>query len=167
MSLSQPVLKHFPQQFYAAVRVKKAIPFGSIVTPSWREAREWLVKQGVTDLKAPFIRYLTTDMSRELDMELGYTTPSLLQGDGRIHTGLIPAGLYAFTVYTGTVRGKGLMKATGALLDWLDKNGHRLASRKIDQEVWWQARYEFYVTDPALEPDMHKWQTELRFMVTE
>jgi hypothetical protein len=31
----------------------------------------------------------------------------------------------------------------------------------------WDARIEFYITDPAVEPDPKKWKTELAFLVAE
>jgi hypothetical protein len=60
-----------------------------------------------------------------------------------------------------------LMAATSALLDWAD--GRELAwdVSQTDAGEKWGCRLEFYLTDPAEQPDTSKWQTELAFRLAD
>lgn len=165
--ISKPQIVQRAEQPYAAIRVQVPIPFGSYLRPLWAEVSTWLAGQSSTQHGPPHIRYLTTDMSRKLDIEVGFHTPTLLTGNQRVFTGVFPAGAYAVAIYTGTVRGKGLMRATGEFLDWAKENAIPWQTRLVDGAEWWDARIENYLTDPDIEPDLKKWQTELAFKVAE
>src|SRR5512147_2338247 len=108
--ITQPKIDLRGEQPYAAVRMQVAITFGDLITSAMGEVAAWLAGKGLTPSGEPFIRYLTTDMSRKLDLEVGWPTSSLVTGDQRITTGTIPAGRYAVTVYTGAY--DGLVQAT-------------------------------------------------------
>jgi effector-binding domain-containing protein len=152
---------------FAAIRTQVAIPFGKVLPELWGEVHTWLAGQGITPSGAPFIRYLTTDMSTKLDLEVGWPVASAPEGNRRISTGVLPAGRYAVLTYTGTYKGKGLFHATVALLDWAKENHIVWKKSIVDNVEWWASRVEFYITDPETEPDSKKWQTELAFMVSD
>jgi effector-binding domain-containing protein len=158
-------LEHRAAQPYAAVRLKVPIPFGKTLGPAWGEVGAWLSRQGIQPAGAPFIRYLTTDMSTELDLEVGLPVAAAASSEGAITAGVLPAGKYAVLMYAGPYKGKGLFKATVALLEWARQNGLTWKTRTIDQVEWWEGRLEWYLTDPEAEPDPKKWQTELAFLV--
>jgi len=61
----------------------------------WKEVFAWLATKGIAPAGAPFIRYLTTDMARKLDLEVGVPVAAAVPGDGRISAGVFPAGPYA------------------------------------------------------------------------
>jgi effector-binding domain-containing protein len=109
--------------------------------------------------------YLTTDMSKKLDIEVGVPVANAVSGDDRITAGVFPAGQYATFLYTGPYKGKGLFKATVALLEWAKENNIVWQTSTLDHVEWWGGRIEFYLTDPEEEPDSKKWQTELAFLV--
>jgi effector-binding domain-containing protein len=163
--LSQPKIVLRGEQPYAAVRLQVAIPFGDVIPSSFDGVTAWLSGKGLAPSGAPFIRYLTTDMSRKLDIEIGWPTASLVTGDRRITTGTIPAGRYAVALYTGAY--DGLVDATAAFLKWAEENQVTWKKSTVDGVEWWDARLEHYLTDPAEEPDPQKWQTELAFLVAD
>jgi effector-binding domain-containing protein len=165
--MTKPKLEHRKEQHYVAIRAQVAIPFGKVLGPAWDEVNAWLKSKSLISSGAPFIRYLTTDMSKKLDIEVGVPVAAAVSGNDRISTGVFPAGRYATLVYTGSYNGKGLLKATVALLEWAKENNIVWQTSKIDNVEWWGARIEFYLTDPNSEPDPQKWQTELAFLVAE
>jgi hypothetical protein len=56
-----------------------------------------------------------------------------------------------------------LADATAALLDWAAEQGLTWDVRETEGGQRWGARLEIYETDPAQEPDMNQWVTELAF----
>ena len=162
--ITEPELEHREPQPYVAIGARVPIPFATRLPPLWKDSRDWLSGQGLAPSGPPFIRYLTTDMSKKLDIEVGWPVAAAVSGEGRIVSGVFPAGLYAVLTYTGTYRGTGLVKATAALLAWAD--AHHVAWQKTtsDPVECWDARIEYYLSDPDKEPDPKKWQTELAFL---
>ena len=160
-------LEYRDAQPYAAIRLQAAIPFSKFLAPAWGEVRAWLESIGISPCGAPFIRYLTTDMSARLDLEVGFPVAAALPHNGHISTGVIPAGKYAVMMYTGPYKGKGLFKATVALLEWAQENHIAWKKSTRDRLEWWEGRLEWYLTDPDQEPDSKKWQTELAFLVND
>jgi len=163
--LTKPKLEERPGQPYAAIRMAVPIPFGKYLQPAWGEVNQWLAGQGV-DLTGPaIIRYLTTDMSTKLDIEVGFAIDQPLPGDERVVVDILPAGRYATLLYTGSYKGKGIYKATVALLDWAQENQIVWNTSVKNGVEWWNGRTEFYLTDPDRESDPKKFQTELAFLV--
>lgn len=163
--LGNPRIEHRPELRYAAIRTALAIPFGSKIQPLWNEVRQWLEEQGIISPKIALIRYLTTDMSQKLDMDIGYVVDREISGDERIRVDRLPAGDYATLLYTGPYRGKGVYKANVALLEWAKENNIHWSTSRKDGVEWWNGRVEFYLTDPDKEKDTKKYQTELAFLV--
>jgi effector-binding domain-containing protein len=136
---------------------------GAVLPPLIGEVFTFLQRQGVPPAGAPFFRYLVVDMDKQLDMEVGWPIASTMSGNGRISAGVIPAGRYATLVHTG--HPDELMGVTAALFAWGQQNG--IVWQKSADGQTWGARLEFYLTDPAVEPDMRKWQTELAFLAAD
>jgi effector-binding domain-containing protein len=165
--ITQPKIEQRKEQVYAAIRTAVPIPFGKFLQPLWTEVDLWLRSNGIpiTSSGPAIIRYLTTDMSKKLDIEVGFTINKAMPGSDRIIVDVLPAGQYATLLYTGPVKGKGIYKATVALLDWAKANHITWDTSIMDAVEWWNGRVEFYLTDPAKEPDPKKYQTELAFLV--
>jgi effector-binding domain-containing protein len=164
--ISTPRVERRPEQPYAAIRTAVPIPFGPYLPPLWDKVRDWLTQKGVSPGPA-MIRYLTTDMTKELNIEAGYALDSTLQGDDNITASVLPAGRYGILLYTGPYEGDGLIKATAALLDWAKENDLIWKTSVMDGVEWWAARLELYLTDPAKEPDPEKWQVKLAFLASD
>jgi effector-binding domain-containing protein len=165
--ITEPKIEVRGERYFVVIRIQAAVPFGKLVPPLHREVRTWLARKGLAPCGSPIIRYLTTDMSRKLDLELGWPVAAPVEGDGRVKAVVLPAGRYAVLTYTGSVKGKGLYDATVALLAWAEKKHITWKKTTIDGVEWWDARYEDYLTDPAEETDPKKWETELVFLTAE
>jgi effector-binding domain-containing protein len=154
--LSEPKLEQRAAQPYAAIRAAVPIPFGKYLPSLWDEVDHWLDKNGIHTHGPAIIRYLTTDMSKKLDMDVGFAIDQAIPGDKRILVDELPAGEYATLVYTGPYKGKGIFKATVTLLDWAAE--HHIAWDVSTQNnvEWWNGRVEWYLSNPQQESDPKK-----------
>ena len=165
--ITEPKIERRKKQHYAAIRMAVPIPFGKYLQPAWDEVYNWMKNHEIQPSGPAIIRYLTTDMSNELDIDVGFTVDKAVKGNGRITGDFLPAGKYATLIYTGPYKGKGIFKATVALLAWAKENKVKWNITKKKGVEGWNGRAEFYYSDPALEKDPSKFQTELAFLVTD
>ena len=115
--LSKPSQEERQEQPYVAIRTAVPIPFGKYLQPLWDEVNAWLKTQAIASPGAAMIRYLTTDMSKKLDIDVGFAIGGRRPGNGHIIEDVLPAGQYATLLNTGHYRGKGIYQATVALVD--------------------------------------------------
>jgi len=162
--ITEPKIERHKKQYYVAIRMAVPIPFGKYLQPAWSEVHHWLEKKGIPSGPA-IIRYLTTDMSKELDIDVGFTVDKAIKGDARITADFLPAGSYATLLYTGPYKGKGIYKANVAIIEWAKENKIKWSVTKKKGVKWWDGRSELYFSDPAIEKDPKKFKTELAFMV--
>jgi effector-binding domain-containing protein len=163
--ITEPKLERRKKQHYVAIRMAVPIPFGKYLQPAWDEVYDWLKGKEIKPSGPAIIRYLTTDMSKELDIDVGFTLDKAVKGNDRIVADFLPAGRYATLMYTGPYKGKGIFKATVALLEWAKKNKIKWNTSKKNGVEWWNGRTEFYFSDPATEKDPKKFKAELAFLV--
>jgi effector-binding domain-containing protein len=161
---SKPKIEHRQAHPYAAVRMAVPIPFGKFLQPAWTKVHDWVRRQGLTPGPA-IIRYLTTDMSTKLDIEVGFVLDREIPGGEGVLTDVLPAGQYATILYTGSYRGKGVYKANVALIEWAQQEGVVWKTSEKDGKEWWASRVEWYLSDPDVVTDPKKLETELTFMV--
>jgi effector-binding domain-containing protein len=156
--ISEPKVEQRAEQRYMGIRTQ--VPhtkFPEIIPQCLGELFAWLGARGVPPAGAPFMRYYVIDMAGNMDVELGVPIAAAMPGEGRIASGAIPAGRYASLVYTG-LNG---IPGNAALIGWAEDNN-------IQWDRWgdpngdaFRARVEYYLTDPAEEPDPQKWETEV------
>jgi len=160
MKLTQPQLADRPAQHYMGVRVQVPMKQMSkgVIPQSFGEVFEWLEQQGVVPTGAPFVRYHVIDMSGVMDIEMGWPVADPLSGNDRIQPGVLPAGRYAFLIYTGIRNG---IKGNGALLDWGAEHGLIWDRWEDEKGDAFGGRYETSLTNPDDEPDQAKWETEV------
>jgi DNA gyrase inhibitor GyrI len=130
------------------------------VADSFPNVFGWLAERGVEPADAPFFRYHVIDMDGESEVEAGVPVPpnsAIPASDEDVTAGTLPAGRYVVTTHVG--HPDELARVTGELLAWAKEQGEEFDER----DDHWVSRLEFYRTDPAVEPDMTKWQTELAF----
>jgi len=163
--ITEPQIEHRQEQLYAAIRTAVPIPFGSLLPPLWKEVNEWLKKKGIVFTGPALIRYLTTDMSKKLDVDVGYALEQPLTGDGRVIVDSLPEGEYATLLYIGPYKGKGVYKANVSLIDWAKENHVVWNTAVRDHSEWWNGRVEYYLSDPDREEDPKKYRAELAFLV--
>jgi effector-binding domain-containing protein len=125
----------------------------------------WLGARGIAPAGPPFFRYLVIDMERQLLVEVGVPVASAVEDDGEIRGGTLPAGRFAVMTHTGAP--DTLMAPTAALLDWAEAQGLAWDVSQTDAGEEWGCRLENYLTDPAEQPDLSKWQTELAFRLAD
>jgi effector-binding domain-containing protein len=125
----------------------------------------WLGAHGVAPAGPPFFRYHVIDMERQLLVEAGVPVASPVAGDGDIRGGTLPAGRFAVMAHTGAPAT--LMAATSALLGWAEHQGLAWDMSQTDEGERWGCRLEFYLTDPAVQPDTSTWQTQLAFRLAD
>lgn len=160
--LSIPEIVTRPDQPFAAIRIsleRKDIP--AKAPPLIGEVAGWLAAHGAAPVGAPFFSYLAMPEHGPMVMEVGFPTATRLEGDGRVQTGIIPAGRFATLVHTGPY--DGLYGANVALGQWLEKQGVAHPMPEAAAGAYDAALLEIYRTDPATEPDPQKWQTEVAF----
>ena len=110
-------------------------------------------------------RYNVGDMARELHMEVGVPVADVVEGDAEIVSGVLPAGRYATLTHVG--HPSELAGVTAALLGWAAREGLTWDKVKTPDGERWGCRLEWYKSDPAEEPDMTKWETELAFRLVD
>jgi effector-binding domain-containing protein len=125
----------------------------------------WLGARGIAPARPPFFRYHVIDMSRQLLVEAGVPVASAIDDEGDIKGGTLPSGRFAVMTHTGAP--ETLVAATAALLDWAEAQGLAWDMAPTDEGEKWGCRVEFYLTDPAEQPDMAKWQTQLAFRLAD
>jgi effector-binding domain-containing protein len=125
----------------------------------------WLGPRGVAPAGPPFFRYHVIDMERQLLVEAGVPVASPIQDDGEIRAGTLPAGRFASMTHTGAP--DTLAAATAELLDWAQAHGLDWDVSPTDAGQRWGCRLEFYLTNPAEQPDPGKWQTQLAFRLAD
>lgn len=125
----------------------------------------WLAARDLAPAGPPFFRFNVIDMERQLQMEAGVPVQAAIDGDDQVIAGVIPAGRYATVTYIG--HPENLVTATGQLLDWAAQRGLQWDMTVGDDGEHWGARLENYLTDPAEQPDMTKWETELAFRLAD
>ena len=160
--LAEPTVVQRPDQPYVAIRALVTMEtLGVVVPPLNKEVFGWLAARGAAATGAPFWKYNVIDMERQLEVEAGAPIAVAVPGDDRVLAGVIPGGRYATVRYTG--HPMGLYDATAALLEWAAGQGLAWDVTETEDGERWGARLEIYETDPAQEPDMDKWVTELAF----
>jgi effector-binding domain-containing protein len=125
----------------------------------------WLGSRGVAPTGPPFFRYHVVDMERELQVEVGIPVAAAIEDDGEIRAGTLPAGRFAVMTHTGAPNT--LAAPTAQLLEWGQAQGVEWDRSQTDAGEHWGCRLEFYLTDPADEPDLSQWQTQLAFRLAD
>lgn len=86
-----------------------------------------------------------------------------VSGDGRVKAGRVPAGSYATVVHVG--HPDRLEESLDRLEGWIEDRGLKVAQHTRNGEVVWDGRFEFYPTDPAVEPDPERWEIEVAYLL--
>lgn len=143
---------------YAAIPAEVSIPFGEAIGPLMGEAAGYLGASGVGAFGPAVFKYDVIDMPR-LEIELGFVTPGPVDGNGRVKSGLLPAGKYATVTYTGHY--DNVMDATATLIGWAKEKGIEWDSTSDAKGEHFVSRFEIYPNGPDDEPDPNKWITEI------
>ena len=121
----------------------------------------YLAEQGIAPVGAAFYNYRRINMSETLDVEAGVAVERTGIETDQVHFGTLPAGRFVQMRWHG--HPDRLEQVTGLLIGWV-----RLTEQPLDMEEkpdgdHFTCRLEIYESDPAEEPDMNQWVTELAF----
>jgi effector-binding domain-containing protein len=107
-----------------------------------------------------FFRLHVVDMAGLMDVEVGVTTPTALDGDDRVLPGALPAGRYASLTYVNHAR-----RANSTLVEWIRDTGLTPDRADTPEGDAFTCRYEAYLTDPRTERMKTKWLVRLDIRV--
>jgi effector-binding domain-containing protein len=157
MRIDTPVVTERPAQPYMGIQRTVTMTTIADIAGRLPFILGWLTAKGVPPSGAPFFKYNEIDMEKDLTIAVGVPVESALEPDGEIFAGEVPAGRYVTVSHTG--HPDELLEVTRQMLDWAGEQGLEF-DRDGDS---WVSRLEIYKTDPAVEPDMSSWETELAF----
>lgn len=156
---------HRDEQPYAAIRRSITMDTFGEIADRLPEVEHWLSSRDLLSTGPPFFRYLVIDMDRQLDMEAGFPVAAWVEAEGDVLAGSLPAGRYATVTHTG--HPDELVEVTGRLLEWAAQQGLTWDAADTPDGQAWGCRLEVLHTDPAEEPDMSRWQTQLLFRLAD
>jgi len=160
-----PQITERAEQPYVAISANVTMLELAGLADRFGEVFGWLAARGLAPAGAPFFRYNVIDMERQLEVEAGVPVPAVVDGDGQVISGTLPAGRYATVIHAGPYGG--LVPAVAALLEWAAEQGLRWDMTAADDGEHWGSRLEIYLTDPGQQVDPTKWETELAFRLAD
>lgn len=163
--MSTPVIVERPGQPYVAVRRWVTMQEFPEIADRLPELFGWLGSRGGVPAGAPFFRYVTMGGDGRMEVEAGIPVAALVEVDGDVVAGTLPAGRYATLTHVGPP--DQLFGVTAALLGWAAQQGLAWDLTESDAGEHWAARLEVLKTNPAEQPDMTKWETELAFKLAD
>jgi effector-binding domain-containing protein len=166
MTNAEPDIKVLPEQPYVAIAASVTMEtLGAVVPPLNGEVFGWLAARGITPSGPPFWKYNVIDMSQDMEVEAGCPVAAAVPGDGRVLAGVLPAGRYATVRHVG--HPQTLVAANEGLRDWAAAKRLKWDMSPSPAGERWGCRLEIYLSDPAREPDMANWVTELAFRLAD
>jgi effector-binding domain-containing protein len=162
-----PSVEQRPEQPYVAVRETVTMTTVARIADRTPEVFGWLGERGIAPAGPPFFKYDVIDMGGDLVIEAGVpvATPADVPDDAEVFAAVLPAGRYAVVQHTG--HPDELEAVTRDLLDWAAAQGLAFDMTPTPEGEMWGARLEWYLSDPAVEPDMNRWDTELAFRLAD
>lgn len=160
---TEPKIEFFEAEPYVTIRQKVSMAdISTVLPPLISEVFIWMGKEKIEGNGAPFFRYLSMDEQNNLIVDVGIPTKTKVEGNDRILSKVFPEGDYAALTYTGDY--KNLRQAHISLDEWIIQNGYKDRGVMDDGQLV-GCRVEFYVSNPASEPDPEKWVTEVCILV--
>jgi effector-binding domain-containing protein len=160
--ITSPKIGERTEQPYVGIKsVVKREAIGATAGKLFGEVFGWLGGRGLAPVGAPFFRYTAVDMEHGIEIEFALPTAEAVAGDDRLLTGVLPAGRYASLLHRGPY--DQLYEANGALGNWIKEQGLDVEIVKSPNGDRFGCRIEVYLTDPGVETDPEKWETEVAF----
>ncbi len=160
MSTTPEIMERSAQP-YVAIRADVTMEQLPGLADRFGEVFGWLAERGKVPAGPPFLRYHVIDMERQLNVEAGVPVPTAVEGDHHVRAGVIPAGRYVTALQVGPY--DGLIGAVDNLLQWAEAHGLEWDKSAAEDGERWGCRLEIYLTNPAEQPDLARWETQLAF----
>lgn len=164
--LNDPVIGARAEQPYVSIPIEITLKEWENANALVEELFGWLGKKGVQPSGAPFYRYFVIgDTNEKFKLEVGVPIVRPMFGDDRVITGVIPAGKYVTLVHIG--QPDRISDSFTALEKWATEHEVEWDKQMEGNEEVWGGRFEYYLTDPAVEPDEGKWSIEIAYKIKE
>jgi effector-binding domain-containing protein len=158
---AEPAIAQRAGQPYVAIRKSVTMETMQEIVDSLPAVFGWLGAHRIEPAGAPFFKYNVIDMARRLEVEAGVPVAAVPATDGTVIAGVLPAGRYVTATHVG--HPDRLIDSTAEVLAWANAQGLTWDMVETPEGDRWGCRLELYHTDPAEEPDLNKWATELAF----
>jgi effector-binding domain-containing protein len=161
MTTSPRIVERSEQPYVGIRSVVPREELGAAAGKFFGEVFGWLHGHGLAPAGAPFFRYVTMDMERGLEIEFGIPTATRVAGDERVSADVLPAGRYASLIHRGPY--EQLYDANATLGKWIEEQGLKVEVTPSPAGDRFGCWLEVYLTDPGVEHDPEKWETEVAF----
>jgi hypothetical protein len=146
----EPSVTKRDAQPYVAIATAVTMEGFDVVEGLTDEVFAWLQTNGVATSGSPFVRIVTSDMSAELDIEVGLLVDTPPAGDERFIVGSIPGGSYVTLFYSPT-NDHDHYQANVDLQAWAANEGLEWAIDRTSGVDVWLGRFQFFRTDLSSE----------------
>jgi hypothetical protein len=148
-----PTLTHREAKPYVAIATAVTMEGFDVVEGLTDEVFAWMEQHGVVRSGPPFVRIVTSDMSAELDIEVGVPVDSASSRDERFLVGSIPAGTYV-TLFYSPKDDHDHYRANVDVQAWAANEGLKWDIDLSSGDEVWTARFQFIRPDLANDDGM-------------
>jgi effector-binding domain-containing protein len=162
----EPRIEARAERSYIAIPIEATLKEWDKVNALIEELFGWLKKKGLQPNGAPFFRYrVIGDRNKKFKLEVGIPVVNATFGDERVVAGTTPEGKYVIIDHKG--HPDYIHETINMLEKWSENRGLTWDKKVENNEEVWGGRFEYYLTDPAIEHDLEKWSIEIAFKVKE
>ena len=166
----QPRIEERTAQPFVGVRGRVTWDTFGQIADRLPEIVGWLGERGIPLADGPFFKYETFDPDdryREFEVVAGVPVGERVRiATDDLFADVLPAGRYVAVTHVG--HPDELFDVAATVLKWAAAKGLEWdMERSAEGGEVWGCRLESYKTDPRVEPDLHKWETELAFRLRE
>jgi effector-binding domain-containing protein len=162
-TIGKPKIENRPKITYMGIRF--IAPFKGMSKEIGRIAddlNDWVDENKIKTAGPPFLRYHVIDMRGFMDISYCVPVKKALPNDGNVKADFIPAGRYAYLIYSG-----GGISGNRTLIEWVRAQGLEFDRWDIQAGDNFNGRYETYLTTPKIEPRKSRWKIEVAIKLTD
>jgi effector-binding domain-containing protein len=137
-------------QPYVAIKTAVTMDGFDVVEGLTDQVFAWIEAKGAVPAGSPFVRIVTSDMSAELDIEVGVPIDDPPSGDDRFVIGSIPSGSYVTLIYS-VADDHDHLQANIELQAWAASRGVKWEIDGSSGVEIWGGRFEFLRSDLSSE----------------
>jgi effector-binding domain-containing protein len=150
-----PRLESGCSQLYIAIPIQANLQVRGEIIALTEELKTWISSRKLRISGPLFYRYwIIVHAGEPLTMEVGFPVCTAVAGDNRIKAGNIPIGTFATLVHCG--HPDTISISADLLQSWAKQQSLQWRKHRQDNHDVWTGRFEFYLTNPANEPDPQK-----------